>query len=160
VNTLSRTLCALAGASLLISAPLHASDYDVDDADSLDFESFHTDKKAAIKIWEGNETQKSTTQKVYKDEPAHSSTSKSTSAQVKTTTIDEPDDGHTGRFEIRERYTLGKSAHSPYSAFYVIESLHKQMAELCPKGWEIEREWSLPIEGDFYLHYQFKCLDN
>ncbi len=38
--------------SAVISMPAPAQEKDVDQADSLDFESFHKDKKAAVKIWE------------------------------------------------------------------------------------------------------------
>jgi hypothetical protein len=62
------------------------------------------------------------------------------------------------QFEIRERYSLGRSTTTPYSALYVIEALHQQMADICSNGWEIIREFSVPVESDFYMHYEFECL--
>jgi hypothetical protein len=62
------------------------------------------------------------------------------------------------RFEIRERYTLTRSAKTPYSAFYVIEPLYKQSAQLCAKGWKKLAERSEPIEQDYYLYYEIECL--
>lgn len=146
---------AIASSLALLFSAITYADYDVDDSDSLDFESFHTDKKSAIKIYQDKQT---SPKKVYQDtasKPAAAAEQTKTSAN---TVIEEVEDGYTGIYEIRERYTLGKSAHTPYSAFFVIESLHKQMAELCPKGWEKQREWSVAIDEDFYLHYQFRCL--
>lgn len=67
--------------------------------------------------------------------------------------------GNTGqRFEIRERYTLTRSASTPYSAFFVIEPLFKQAAQLCPLGWKKIAERSTPVEQDFYLYYEVECL--
>lgn len=141
---------------------------DVDQADTLDFESFHKDKKEAIKVWDKNST---STTKAYQDQPAaNTSTGTAPAAatgaaaaattettQAKSTTAAVADNTNK-RFEIRERYTLTRSAKTPYSAFYVIEPLYKQSAQLCPKGWKKLTEKSEPIEQDYYLYYEIECL--
>jgi hypothetical protein len=131
---------------LIFSSPICAEDFDVDDADTLDFESFHKNKKQSTKTWKEQRKKASDSEQIP-DSPMHSSASKTL-----------PSASHTGkRFEVRERYSLSRSNNTPYSAFYVTEALHKQMAELCPKGWNKLREWSVPVEKDFYLHYELQC---
>lgn len=55
-------------------------------------------------------------------------------------------------FVIRARYSI----ESPASA---LSALHQEMATYCPMGWDKDREWSTPVERDYYLHYQFTCAD-
>lgn len=145
----------------VIATPLHAQNMDVDQADTIDFQSFHTDKKDAIKVWD-----KKSTTKTYSDKPAEvKSTSNATQgkdpaiADKQVIAAAAPQDDVKGkRFEIRERYTLTRSTQTPYSAFYVIEPLYKQSAQLCAKGWKKLNERSEPIEQDFYLYYEIECL--
>lgn len=148
-----------------------AQDKDVDQADTLDFQSFHKDKKEAVKVWDKNSN---TTTKAYQDQPTTNATSTATTptnntpaaigstavpAASVTSTAGAPNTASTGkRFEIRERYTLTRSAKTPYSAFYVIEPLFKQSAQLCAKGWKKLSERSEPIEQDYYLYYEIECL--
>jgi hypothetical protein len=154
-----------------------AQDMDVDQADTMDFESFHKDKKAAIKVWD---KKSSSTTKVYEQKPAASGNATSSTepataagksgapvssvavpAATATTSAAaaQTPQGETGkRFEIRERYTLTRSTATPYSAFYVIEPLYKQSAQLCPRGWKKLAERSEPVEQDFYLYYLIECL--
>lgn len=144
---------------------------DVDQADSLNFGAFHKDKKEAIKVWEKG----ATTTKAYQDQPAASTTAApapsattpaapATAAAVategpKTKSLAAVVAGESSkRFEIRERYTLTSSTKTPYSAFYVIEPLYKQAAQLCPKGWKKLAEKSEPVEQDFYQYYEIECL--
>lgn len=150
----SKIFIATISSLVFLCASAVNADFDIDDSDSLDFESFHTDKKSAIKVYENKKT---TTKKVYK-EAVTNSTDHSQNNNSTKAVIEDAEDGYTGIYEIRERYTLNKSIHTPYSAFYVIENLHKQMAKLCPQGWEKQREWSVAADDDFYMHYQFQCL--
>lgn len=161
-----------------------AQDMDVDQADTIDFQSFHKDKKEAVKVWDKNS---STTTKTYEVKPAATSGSATGSsaasataatatggtkaaAPVSSTVVPAATattsaatagipPGEVGkRFEIRERYTLTRSTATPYSAFYVIEPLYKESAELCPRGWKKLAERSEPVEQDFYLYYLIECL--
>jgi hypothetical protein len=167
-NRFLQALIFAAGAALT-TAPLHAQDMDVDQADSLDFGAFHKDKKEAVKAWK-KDTSGPT--KAYQDSadgnaakadaaattaPAAAPAAAASSAQAATqpaAAAAEPGK----RFEIRERYTLTRSAKTPYSAFYVIEPLYKQSAQLCPKGWKKLSERSEPVEQDFFLYYVIECL--
>jgi len=55
-------------------------------------------------------------------------------------------------FIIRSAYKLT----APQAA---LAPLHQQMATYCPYGWELERQWSRPVEAGYYLHYEFTCAD-
>lgn len=145
---------------------------DVDQADSLNFESFHKDKKESIKVWKDDKAKKDETVKAYDQNsaaPATANTTTNTTAPAATALTSTPVSAAAPvaaaavtkpgqRYEIRERYTLTRSAKTPYSAFYVIESLHQQSAKLCPKGWRKLNERSEPVEQDFYLFYEIECL--
>lgn len=153
----------LSCSALLCALPALATDMDVDEADSLNFESFHTDKKAAIQLWKREP--KNETVRQYPAGP------QSVENGAKGLVVEERLDGAVAqgrssqqpsgqpgqRYEIRERYALGRSSHTPYSAFYVIEALHGQMARLCPQGWQKLAEWSEPVGDDFYLYYELEC---
>lgn len=162
-----------------------AQDMDVDQADTIDFQSFHKDKKEAIKAWDkGFGT---TTTKAYEQPANATSTTAPTAAPAATggsaattstkavapaavpaaATAPSKDavaasqvaPGDAGkRFEIRERYTLTRSAATPYSAFFVLEPLAKQSAQLCPRGWKKLAERSEPVEQDFYMYQEIECL--
>jgi len=163
MRNIARTTLLLAA---LVSSAAQAQ-MDVDQADSLNFEAFHTDKKEAKKVWK----EKDETVKTY-EQPAATTTSVAPTATTTATTATPattaaaataPAAAATAvkpgqRFEIRERYTLGRSTSTPYSAFYVIEALHKQSAQLCPKGWKKLNERSEPVEQDFFLYYEIECL--
>ena len=156
-----------------LSQSTSAQDKDVDQADSLDFGAFHKDKKEAIKVWD---KKSDTTTKAYSDQPANSTESAAGATKAANSSIpvnNAPVNGVSAtnaaapivagevsgkRYEIRERYTLTRSAKTPYSAFYVIEPLYKQAAQLCSKGWRKLAERSEPIEQDYYLYYEIECL--
>ena len=170
--------------SLLASAAL-AAPGDTDDADSLNFEAFHEEKDGAIVIWDadkgelGGFTEKKTT--VTYDEPVKTDSINATNQPAaKPAVVTEqlsPNEaraeayadeqaleklsqgkGYNGeRFMIRARYALGTSAKTDYPASSAINNLHQQMARYCPQGWLKIREWSLPVEQDYYLHYLFQC---
>lgn len=137
---------------------------DVDQADSLNFGAFHKDKKEAVKVWKDDKTQKDSTIKAYEQTatPAVSTTAPANGAvpatPVAASAAVASVDKKGQHYELRERYTLSRSAKTPYSAFYVIESLHLQSAKLCPKGWKKLTEKSEPIEQDFFLYYEIECL--
>lgn len=155
----SLTFATLAFAiSGFIANPACAQDMDVDQADSLNFQSFHKNKKEAVKAWE----KPAETTKAYDDKSSTSKADKTASASPAATSTasqtTSAEDIKGKRFEMRERYTLTRSAQTPYSAFYVIEPLYKQAAQLCPKGWRKISERSEPIEQDFYLYFEIECL--
>ena len=136
----------------------------VDQADSLNFQEFHEKKEDAIKVWKDNngDTQvgkKTTPIKTYDQTPANAT---APAKDIKPAAPSEHTSGLVGvsgqRYEIRDRYTLGRSASTPYSAFYVIEGLHQQSASICRKGWKKIGERSEPVEQDFYLYYEIECL--
>lgn len=147
------------GVLLTVSSSLHAQEMDIEQADSLNFQSFHKDKKEAVKAWE----KPAETTKTYDDKPATSKsaqtadTSAATASNTVSTTANS-NDIKGKRFELRERYTLTRSTQTPYSAFYVIEPLYKQAAQFCTKGWKKLGERSEPIEQDFYLYFEIECL--
>ncbi len=137
---------------------------DVDQADSLNFEAFHKDKKEAVKVWKDEPEKKTETVKTYEQTPATIAapaaltTTPAAAANNSTNNTATAASKPGQRFEIRERYALERSAKTPYSAFYVIESLHKQSAKLCSKGWKKLTERSEPVEQDFYMFYEIECL--
>ncbi|MDB6060493.1 MAG: hypothetical protein JWM78_596 [Verrucomicrobiaceae bacterium] len=178
MNQRTIILTLLISASFVIGTGASAQNKDVDQADTLDFQSFHKDKKEALKVWDKDSTG---TTKAYQDQPADNATAEKASQPASastpstlgdTKTISDPkanaqSKSLTGaiagtspskRYEIRERYTLTQSTKTPYSAFYVIEPLYKQSAQLCNKGWKKIAERSEPIEQDFYLYYEIECL--
>lgn len=147
-------------AAITLGTSAALAQMDVDQADSLNFQSFHKDKKEAIKVWDKNS---STTTKAYQDQPAAGATAAPAPAAATDTSQNKSltaavADTLGKRFEIRERYTLSRSTKTPYSAFYVIEPMVKQAAQLCPKGWKKLTEKSEPVEQDFYLYYEIECL--
>lgn len=175
-KSLIASLMALGLASFAYTTT--AQDMDVDQADTIDFGAFHKDKKEAVKVWDKSST---TTTKVYEQKPAGGAPNASTPATTTSGTKAAPvtsnavpaatapsasaaaaaqtPPGEAGkRFEIRERYTLGRSTATPYSAFYVMEPLYKQSAQLCPRGWKKLAERSEPVEQDFYLYHEIECL--
>ncbi|WP_439135712.1 hypothetical protein [Pseudomaricurvus sp.] len=54
-------------------------------------------------------------------------------------------------FNIREPFTTTGGPDSALKGLYV------QMAHYCPNGWEKLKEWSVPNQSGYYLHYQFQC---
>ena len=153
--------------SLGIASASALAQMDVDQADSLNFDAFHKDKKEAIKVWKDDKTQKAETVKAYEQAtpaaaPAASTAAKAQSMPVAAKTEVKPETNAAAKagqhYEIRERYALSRSASTPYSAFYVIEALHQQSAKLCPKGWKKLTERSEPVEQDFYMFYEIECL--
>lgn len=123
-------LCAICASSLV-----HAKEFMVDQADSLDFQGFH---KAA--------EEKEATKQAAESSSKKYSTNPSVMA------------ANGEFFVVSERYSPIISGQTRYSAFSVTNVLHERMAQHCPDGFEILRQWSVPVEHDFLLHYGFTCL--
>ena len=170
MKTYSRLLCLLISSSLSTYS-IAGDAFDVDDADSLDFESFHTSKDNAIKLYDSKTGQilpgqKDQVQKTY-EEPAaakketvsadtekanNQAASPGTPAITPASTVGQ-------RFEIRQRYAIGDSEHTTDTPYTAMNALHKKMAKHCPNGWVKQKEWAVPIDSDFYLHYEFQCTE-
>ena len=117
---------------LLSAALLHYSPAtlaDVDDADSLDFESFH---------------QQDSTVKTWKSKPKEGKETDQKSAQSMA------ERGNT--FEIREPYTTESS-----SITSAISNAYLQMGRYCPRGWKKLAEWSEQESSMNYLYFEFSC---
>ena len=155
---------------LTLMNPVHADDeFAVDAADSLDFDNFHESKPHEVKLYDSKSGQfigqKNTKAvKVFEQQSAANSnttadsTSASPEAAVAIDTFDDVanKDSAPTHFEIRQRYSLKQTGVStPADA---TNQLYQQMAKHCPKGWKKNNEWSVAVEDDFYLHYQFECL--
>ena len=151
------TIAALSITVLIASASRcnAVEEMDVDLADSLDFESFHKPKDSTIKVYDSESGEffsraKTAATKTYQQQ---------TSSTEPTKTNDSLPSLAGKRFEIRQRYTLSFSDQTSDTAVTAINTLHKKMATHCPRGWLRQKEWSTPIEQDFYLHYAFECID-
>jgi len=131
MNTpLLRIACILC--TLFFSCSSISQEFDVDEADSLDFESFHSNKNKPVQIWNNG-----------KDQKPGSSYSK-----------------HNGqRYEVREFYKTNANANEETSVFNAVSSLQRQMAQLCPQGWNKVKEWTTnaTAETDYYLYYELQC---
>lgn len=125
-------------------------EFDVDQADTLDFESFHKPKNNAVKIY-NSETQQFFSSSSTSSEKTTSNLRTSSERKYKEEVLS----GQT--HEIRQRYTVDESEHTTDTANTATNALHKKMARYCPQGWHKQKEWSVPVDGDFYLHYQFRC---
>ena len=65
-------------------------------------------------------------------------------------------------FVARQPYSLQPDAKFEESVTIAIQKLHLEMAHYCAKGWTIEAQRSEPDakqEGDYYLHYSFRCAN-
>jgi hypothetical protein len=163
----SHRLCLLILAALAAATAVQAES-DVDQADTLRFQEFFKDKKDAVKVWKDADGKLETGKrteiiKAYDAQPAATaapatSTPVASTPALASTPVATDIERRGQRFELRERYTLGRSASTPYSAFYVIEAMHQQSAKLCPKGWKKLAERSEPVEQDFFLYYEIECL--
>ena len=63
-------------------------------------------------------------------------------------------------FAARQPYSLRPNAKFEQSVTIAIQRLHVEMAHYCSKGWSIENQWTEPdaqAEGDFFLHFSFRC---
>lgn len=63
-------------------------------------------------------------------------------------------------FAARQSYSLRPNAKFEESVTIAIQRLHVEMAHYCAEGWAVEKQWTevnRQREGDFYLHYLFRC---
>ena len=98
---------------------------DVDDADSLDFESFHeTDNN--VKTWE---------------------LQSKTKQEGETTNPQKPNNDSARTFEVREPYSNNSQSMSA-----AISNGYLQMGRYCPNGWKKLGEWSEQDDGANYLY--------
>jgi hypothetical protein len=152
MNPVTRLLCLL---SLSLLAPLALSQQalDIDQADSLDFESFHQKKDDAIMLYDGDsgevlgiKTGATATDKLAKENPP-------TSNKVRAVT------GKQGQqYEIRELYSITGSNRTGYNPTTVMQAILLQVQGLCSQGWRKLDERSEPDGEEFYLYYLFECL--
>ena len=150
--TPSTRLEQFCAALTLLTALSAQAQMDVDQADSLNFESFHTNKAEAVKIWDTSESENSEIKKTFTEDKA--SITEQAPANVKADT-----DSNTGqRFEIRELYSITGSDRTDYNPNTVVQALFLQMQGLCANGWKKLDERSVPDGKEFYMHYQFECL--
>ena len=65
-------------------------------------------------------------------------------------------------FDARQSYSLRPGAKFEDSVTIATQRLYIEMAHYCAKGWTIEAQRSEPDarqEGDYYLHYSFRCAN-
>jgi len=163
---------------LLMLASLVQSDEEakVDKADSLDFEGFHEDDQGGTTIDFGGMfggTKRQRGVNVFNRELDNPSGKGSVAVED----IGTPGSGTTRRsspynsdpgvpptegevMNIRVRYALTGSDKTPFLANTATVALHNYIVEHCANGWVKLAEWSLPIESDYYLYYQFQCVPN
>ncbi len=63
-------------------------------------------------------------------------------------------------FAARQNYSLRPNAKFEESVTIAIQRLHIEMAHYCAEGWAVEKQWTEADgrrEGDYYLHYSFRC---
>jgi hypothetical protein len=62
---------------------------------------------------------------------------------------------------IRVLYTLdAEHSRASYSPVSAQNEMYRQMSGVCSQGFQKIAEWSEPVAGsDYYLYYQFKCID-
>lgn len=130
-----KLLLNLSQAALLTAiSTTHAQTFDVDEADSLDFESFHAQPKT--------------------NSPASKKRPHSTTAEQPTNPTDIKPLPH---IQLSQRYSLSNNGNTHQSIHAAINALYLQMAQHCPSGWNKLREWSTPIDKDYDLYYEIEC---
>ncbi len=61
---------------------------------------------------------------------------------------------------IRVLYTLdAEKSRSSFSPVSAQNELFRQMSKYCSNGFQKIAEWSEPEANDYYLYYQFKCME-
>lgn len=126
--------------ALIASTSWAEEEMTVDQADSLDFSSFHQASK---------KEQKRSISDIFGD---------SSNATDQSLQLDINDEA----LIVQQQYSLDTSTKNNNPAFAAINSLHQQMAKQCPKGWVKKGEWVTLVEDGlqqhYQLHYQFHCL--
>lgn len=142
-STLTLIITGLIAQFVIAEEPL-----DIDQANSLDFQGFHTTKKDAIKLYDSQYGGILNPKDKQSSQPA-TAVAKQESAPV---------GEQSKRYEIRELYTMTKSERTGLTPTTVVQALHLQMQGFCPEGWRKLDEWTRPDDGDYYMYYQFECL--
>ncbi len=146
----------------------------VDEADSLDFESFHKEKEGEQStslfgisggtsgiIREGENVFHPELDNPGKnigviEEDLSTPKKRKSANDFNTKRLPQPK----GKIRnIRVRYALYKSDYTPLHAHDAVPVLHSYINDYCPTGWLKLAEWSLPVERDHFLYYQFQCLN-
>jgi len=145
----------------------------VDMADSLEFHKMHVEcnddpvvlydpkskssffkkKSAAVDTYAESEQKSVIKDKEVQADIASKPVSRNTVAAHKSVTATEETDNAGVVFNIREPFTITGGPQSALNGLFV------QMANYCPAGWEKLKEWSVPSQGGYYLHYQFQCAE-
>lgn len=139
---------------LLVPAAIAEEAQDVDQADSLDFESFHKKKDNAIMLYDGDsgevlgiKTGNKAAEKVAEETPDASN-------KVDTVLGEEGQ-----KYEIRELYSItGGSQRTGYNPSTVMQAILLQVQGFCSQGWRKLDERSEPDGEEFYMYYVFECL--
>ena len=147
--------------SLLLSANVFgACDFDTDDADSPNFMDRIIDCEQQSKTKSNAKRSVSTaTTKLYGD---GSINPLSGMAERPVAAPGSMNHSPGKSFAARQSYSLRPNAKFEESVTIAIQRLHIEMAHYCAKGWQLESQWTeanRQREGDFYLHYLFRCAD-
>lgn len=136
-------------AAALILCSTHAfAEKDVDTADSLDFQKFHSNKGESVKVYDSKTG-------VISIGGANAQIGGSSSPQAATLPKNATGNDQT----LKQRYTLGNSANTTDTPSTAADALTRKMASQCPKGFAKLAEWSEPsADGDYFLNYSFRCL--
>lgn len=127
---------------------------EVDLADSLEFQRFHSKCDETSPTATSGDNKQSAAQHAVADgsgpdgeksTAAQTAASEPTATQVKDATNGES-------LEIAEPFTLTGGQQSAY------QGLLQQMAARCPQGWVKEKEWVTPATVGYLLHHRFRCL--
>lgn len=144
----------------IFSASVLAETYEttVDCADSGDFSCLHEEGRIEQEVDEQTDTKKSAKPKEGKKSLFNQAVEEKYDASSQ---LKQDAEHRVGAvYNVRVRYTLGKSAQTEYTANSVIQPMHRLMAKYCRKGWMKLQEWSDWIESDdYYLHYEFQCAN-
>ena len=144
---------------LLLSAnAFSACDFDTDDADSPNFMDRIIDCEEQPKAAENHQQRaKPATTMLYGDGTVDPLSGMAERPIVAPGSMNHSPDKS---FASRQSYSLRADAKFEESVTIAIQRLHIEMAHYCAKGWRLESQWTQPDarrEGDFYLHYQFRC---
>ena len=156
ISSSAKLVCVTA---LLLSAnAFSACDFDTDDADSPNFMDRIIDCEEQPKAVENHQQRaKSPTTTLYGD-----GTVDPLSGMAERPIVAPGSMNHSSgkSFAARQSYSLRADAKFEESVTIAIQRLHIEMAHYCAKGWLLQSQWTEPDarrEGDFYLHYQFRC---
>jgi len=147
----------------LSSASFANCDFDTDDADAPDFmdkiiaceEQQKASKPKAVKS--GSATTSDSAVKLYGDGTLNPESGISERPIVAAGSMNH---SASKLFAARQAYSLRPDAKFEESVTIATQKLYLEMAHHCAKGWAIESQWSEPNperEGDYFLHYGFRC---